>query len=144
MIEFRDLPGVLVDREDSIRSWLEDVGVEYGIRIKSLQYTFLDDEGIRDMNAKHLDHDYATDIITFGYKDGKRISGEIYIGMETVEDNAVFLGVDYSDELCRVIVHGLLHLIGFDDHSDDEKRVMRGEEEKCLILRPKILNNKTL
>lgn len=144
MIGFTELPEVLRGNEDLLIEWLGDVASSHEARIKGLQYTFLDDKGIRDMNIKHLDHDYATDIITFGYEEGKRINGEVFIGWETVQQNAKDLGVEYREELCRVLAHGLLHMIGFDDHSDEEKKVMRNEEEKCLILRPKKLKSNNL
>lgn len=139
MIQFLELPSILKGREREVSDWLVVVAEGYGSRIKGLVYHFVDDEEITRINVEHLDHDYATDIITFGYEEGKRVNGEIYIGYETVFENAKDLGLAEVDELCRVIAHGLLHLIGFDDQTDEEKQVMRSEEEKCLILRPKIL-----
>lgn len=139
MIQFLDLPKVIEGKEKEVSEWLVVVAEGYRSRIKGLVYHFVDDEEVTRINVEHLDHDYATDIITFGYEEGKRVRGEIYIGYETVFENANDLGLSAVDELCRVIAHGLLHLIGFDDHTDEEKRLMRSEEEKCLILRPKIL-----
>jgi len=142
MIQFVNLPKVIEGCEQDLSDWLKACAKTYGSRIKDLVYQFVDDEEITRINIQHLDHDYATDIITFGYEEGKKISGEVYIGHQTVAYNAITLRTNELDELCRVIAHGLLHLIGFDDHTDEQKREMRNEEEKCLILCPKILNSK--
>ena len=144
MIEFNEIPDVLIEKEDGIRAWLKECAEGYEARIRTLTYTFLDDDDITEMNVKHLEHNYPTDIITFGYLEGKRVSGEVFIGWQTVRGNAMDRKLDFLDELCRVLVHGLLHLMGFDDHSDAEKEEMRREEEKCLILRPKILIGNSL
>ena len=141
MIEFLGLPKLLKGKEDVLSGWLNGCAKGHKSRIKNLVYHFVDDAEIIRMNIKHLQHDYATDIITFGYSEGKKISGDIYIGYETVMENAKDLSVSLMEEMCRVVAHGMLHLIGFDDHSNEEKALMRNEEEKCLILRPKILRS---
>ena len=142
MILFDRLPAVLKGKESELSEWLVAVAKHHSARIKDMLYRFVNDKEIIEINVKYLDHNYATDIITFGYKEGKKISGEIFIGMDTVKVNAKDRGIDYNDEIARVIAHGLLHLIGFDDHSEEEKVIMRIEEEKCLILRPKKLRSK--
>ena len=142
MILFEGLPDVLEGKESHLIEWLKGVAKNHSVRIKDLLYRFVDDKEITEINIKYLEHNYATDIITFGYAEGQKISGEVYIGSDTVKENAKDLGVDYLEELSRVIAHGLLHMIGFDDHSDQEKAEMRREEEKCLILRPKNLISK--
>ena len=139
MIKFLGLPDALEGKDEMLELWLKECARSHNSKLKNLVYQFVDDEEITAMNVKHLQHDYATDIITFGYAEGRKVSGEVFIGYETVFENALGLGIERGDELCRVIAHGLLHLIGFDDHNDEDKRQMRSEEEKCLILRPKIL-----
>ncbi|WP_417609844.1 rRNA maturation RNase YbeY [Owenweeksia hongkongensis] len=141
MIQFLDLPNVLSGREEDLKDWLKDCADSHESRIKNLVYHFVDNEEITDRNIQHLEHNYATDIITFGYSEGRKISGEVFIGYETVFENADDRSIPKEDELCRVIAHGLLHLIGFDDQSEEEKVQMRSEEENCLILRPKILRS---
>jgi rRNA maturation RNase YbeY len=86
------------------------------------------------MNRTHLDHDYYTDIITFDLSDSEPIEGEIYISVDRVKENASTYGVSFEEELCRVMCHGLLHLIGYDDHSDADKQEMRAKETFCLSL----------
>lgn len=142
MILFEGLPDVFKGKESHLSEWLKAVAKNHSVRIKDLLYRFVDDKEITQINIKYLEHNYATDIITFGYAEGHKISGDIYIGKDTVKENAMDLGVDYQEELARVIAHGLLHMIGFDDHSDQEKAEMRREEEKCLVLRPKNLISK--
>ena len=84
---------------------------------------------------KYLQHDYFTDIITFDYCEGEVLSGDLFISIDSVRDNSSFYGTEFSEELNRVIVHGLLHLIGYDDHSDSEQRVMRSKEDYYLSQR---------
>lgn len=143
MIIFNNLPVELAEHSEELIDWLKKIAQLHSSRVNSLSYSFLDNAAIREMNVKHLNHDYATDIITFGYEEGRRISGEIFIGEEVVRVNALDHSVTSFDEFCRVIVHGLLHLIGFDDHSEQDKLKMREEEEKSLILRPEILKHQS-
>jgi rRNA maturation RNase YbeY len=84
------------------------------------------------MNQQYLNHDYYTDIITFDYSQADQISGDLFISIDRVYDNAVQVGVDRVDELKRVCVHGVLHLCGFGDKTDDEARVMRAKEDYYL------------
>ena len=85
---------------------------------------------------KYLQHDYFTDIITFDYCEGSKLSGDLFISIDSVRDNAAFYGTEFEDELNRVIVHGILHLIGYDDHSESEQAMMRSKEDYYLSLRP--------
>ena len=91
-----------------------------------ISFTFLDDEGLLEINKKFLNHDYYTDIITFDYCVGKRLAGEIFISLDRVRDNAVS---GFDNELLRVMSHGLLHLLGYKDKSDSEKKEMRVMED---------------
>lgn len=141
MIEFGTWPGWFKAGEKDLKEWLNAVAKLYNSRILSLSYQFLDNGEILKANTDFLDHHYATDIISFGYEEGRRVSGEILIGHEVVAENADDLGVAAGEEMCRVIVHGLLHLIGFDDLTPEQKQRMRQEEHKCLILRPKNLRD---
>ena len=88
-----------------------------------------------DVNQRFLQHDYFTDIITFDYCEGERISGDLFISIDSVRENSIEYGTDFNEELNRVIVHGILHLIGYDDHSDEDVSVMRSKENYYLSLR---------
>lgn len=144
MIEFIDLPAELKGAESELCIWLKEIAKNHNRRIGTMMCHFVKDEKIVEINRIHLNHDYPTDIITFGYEEGVKISGEIYIGIETVIENASHIGVTAMDEICRVISHGLLHLVGYNDEREDEKREMREAEEKCLVLRPKNLRSSKL
>ena len=96
---------------------------------------FCSDNYILDINHKYLEHDYFTDIITFDYCEGDRISGDLFISVDSVKENSLEYGVGFADELNRVIVHGILHLIGYDDHTDEDISMMRKKENYYLSLR---------
>jgi rRNA maturation RNase YbeY len=91
-----------------------------------------------DVNKKYLQHDYYTDIITFDYCEGDVLSGDLFISVDSVRENASFYGTDFENELNRVIVHGVLHLIGYDDHTEEDIAVMRSKEDFYLSLRADI------
>lgn len=115
--------------------WLRLVAESEIRRLGQISIIFCSDNYILDINQKFLQHDYFTDIITFDYCEGDRLSGDIFISVDTVRENAVEYGTDFKDELNRVIVHGLLHLIGYDDHSKKEIAEMRSKEDYYLSLR---------
>jgi rRNA maturation RNase YbeY len=93
---------------------------------------FCSDEYLLEMNKTHLNHDYYTDIITFNYVDGKLISGDLFISVDRVKENAVKFEVSFNEELYRVILHGVLHLVGYNDKTGEEKKVMREKENYYL------------
>ena len=100
--------------------------------LKKIDVHTCTDEELLAINIKHLQHDYYTDIITFDYSKGTKISGELFISIDRVKDNAAALGVAIEVELGRVIAHGLLHLLGFKDKSDEEVVEMRMKEDEVL------------
>ena len=104
-------------------------------RIGDISIIFCSDNYILDVNQQYLQHDYFTDIITFDYCEGDRLSGDLFISIDSVRENAVEYGTEFEDELNRVIVHGILHLIGYDDHSEDDIAEMRTKENYYLSLR---------
>lgn len=115
-----------------IKSWLKDVATEEGYQVGTLNYVFCNDEYILETNRQYLQHDYYTDIITFDNTENCKISGDLVISIDTVMSNAELIGVDFNQELCRVIVHGVLHLCGYKDKSEDEERLMRDKENSFL------------
>lgn len=112
--------------------WLKSVASSENRVIGEINIIFCSDPYILDLNIKSLNHDYYTDIITFDYCEDDILSGDLYISVDTVRDNAVFYKTDFRTELYRVIVHGLLHLIGYDDHSEEDIAVMRSKENFYL------------
>ena len=104
--------------------WLKSVAEIENRSIGEINIIFCSDPYILDLNIKSLNHHFFTDIITFDYCEGDILSGDLYISVDTVRANAEFYNTDFDNELYRVIVHGLLHLIGYDDHSDEEIAVM--------------------
>jgi len=116
--------------------WLKLVASSEGKQLGDVSVIFCSDNYILDVNKKYLKHNYFTDIITFDYCEGKRLSGDLFISIDSVRENAAFYGTQFADELNRVIVHGLLHLVGYDDHSPEDIAVMRAKENHYLSLRP--------
>ena len=100
----------------------------------AISFIFCNDDYILDVNRKYLNHDYYTDVITFDYREGKVLSGDVFISLDTVQSNALEFGTTYEEELHRVIVHSVLHLIGFKDKSDNDAQEMRQNENHCLEL----------
>ena len=113
-------------------SWIRQVAASYGKKVGEIGYLFVNDEKILEVNNQFLGHDYYTDIITFDYCEGKTISGDIYISVDTVFTNADKFGRPYDEELHRVIIHGILHLCGINDKGPGERAVMEAAEERAL------------
>ena len=118
-----------------VSGWLKNIAVSEGYKVGELNYIFCSDDYLLEINKQYLDHDYYTDIITFdnSEEDGK-LEGDIYVSIDRVKENADHIGVSFDIELRRVLVHGLLHLIGFEDSDEDLKQQMRAKEDECLLL----------
>ena len=104
-------------------------------KLGPLSIIFCSDNYILDINIKYLQHDYFTDIITFDYCEGDLVSGDLFISIDSVRENALHYGVRFEDELDRVMVHGLLHLIGYDDHTPEETALMRQKEDYYISIK---------
>ncbi len=113
-------------------AWVKIVAADYGKRVGDVAYIFCDDEKILEVNREYLQHDYYTDIITFDYCEGDRISGDLFISLDTVRTNAEQFGKTYEEELHRVIIHGILHLCGINDKGPGEREQMEAAEDKAL------------
>ena len=118
--------------ETSIEKWVSKVISYYGFEEGEINYIFCDDDYLLKLNVEFLEHDTFTDIISFDYTLGKLISGDIFISVERVRENALNFNQTFENELNRVIIHGILHYLGFKDKSSTEKSVMRAEEDRCL------------
>lgn len=132
---FSEIPDFQLVKEPSIRKWIDKVLLDFNATAASINFIFCTDEHLLDINQKYLNHDYYTDIITFPYQQYPQpLEAEIYISIDRVKENARHLGVAFHDELLRVIIHGVLHLLGFDDHSTEDIARMREMEDQCLQL----------
>ena len=118
-------------RENS--AWVKAVAATYGKQVGEIAYIFCNDEKILEVNREYLQHDYYTDIITFDYTEGDVISGDLFISLDTVRSNAEQVGTSYEDELNRVIIHGILHLLGYDHVTPEQERQMFGLQRQLLL-----------
>lgn len=150
MIEFPDLPGqeqeagisfytedVLfsLSDESATAKWLQDAIEEEGHQPGEITFIFCSDTYLHEMNVQYLDHDTLTDVITFPYSD-LRVAGDIFISVDRVQDNARDLNVPLTQELHRVMVHGVLHLMGYEDDTPEKKALMREKEDLYLATLP--------
>jgi metalloprotein, YbeY family len=116
-------------------AWIKQVAQSYGKKVGDIGYMFVDDEKILEVNREYLQHDYYTDIITFDYCEDDELNGDLVISLDTVRTNAELFGKTYEEELYRVIIHGVLHLIGINDKGPGEREIMEAAENKALALR---------
>lgn len=117
-----------------LKAWIKEFVSNHGKKVGELAFIFCSDEKILEVNQNFLQHDYYTDIITFDYCEGEIVSGDIFISVERVAENATSHNVEYSAELLRVLAHGVLHLIGFQDKSPKKKKEMTENEDLCISL----------
>lgn len=115
--------------------WLKLVAESEIRRLGDINIIFCSDNYILDINQRFLSHDYFTDIITFDYCEGDKLSGDLFISIDSVNENSIQYGTEFNDELNRVMVHGVLHLIGYDDHTKAQQKQMRQKEDYYLSLR---------
>ncbi len=116
------------------KQWIKSIITSYGYKIDTINYIFCSDPKILEINIQYLNHNYYTDIITFPLTENDKISADIFISVDTVKTNAKKYGTDFNNELNRVIIHGVLHLLGFNDYTEEEKQIMRANEDKYLHL----------
>lgn len=134
MINFHyELDFQLVE-SNNYTDWITNVIVSEKHHLNHIDYIFCDDKYLLNINKQYLDHDTYTDIITFDYTEGKSIAGDIFISIERVKENADKFKVDFFDELHRVMSHGVLHLLGYSDKSNDDIILMRNKEEEKMKL----------
>lgn len=111
--------------------WIQEVIEDEGYELARIDYIFCTDEFLLEVNRTHLDHDFYTDIITFPLNKNPIIA-EVYISLERVKENATSYSKSFDDELLRVMIHGILHLVGYEDHDEDDVRVIRKKEEAYM------------
>lgn len=124
-----------LSKQDARSTWIINSVINESKKVGKLSFIFCTDEYLLEKNIQFLDHDTYTDIITFDYCDGDLISGDLFVSVERVTENAKAFGVDFEDELDRVLIHGVLHLAGYQDKRKEEVNTMREKEDFYLSLR---------
>jgi len=128
MIEFYYEIDFEIKDSERTSEWIEQLIIEEGKEMGEITYIFCNDKFLLERNQKYLNHDTLTDIITFDYCQGDIISSDIMISIDRVKENSTIFENSFSDELKRVMSHGILHLIGYDDHNEKDKEIMREKE----------------
>ena len=134
MIAFHYETSFELSNENFLNDWINTIVLSYGYTIGEINYIFCDDTYLHKLNLDFLQHDTLTDIISFDSTLGKLIGGDIFISVERVVENAKDYKVSFTDELHRVMIHGVLHYMGFKDKSIVDKKRMRKEEDNALFL----------
>ena len=134
MISFNYELDFSLEHEEVYASWIETIVESENKILGEISYVFCDDEYLHSINMQYLNHDTLTDIISFDYTEGDIISGDIFVSIERVEDNAKDFNVPFDEELKRVLAHGVLHYCGYKDKSDEDALLMRSKEEEKIKL----------
>ncbi|PCJ97753.1 MAG: rRNA maturation RNase YbeY [Flavobacteriaceae bacterium] len=134
MIEFHYETDFKLNNNEFYKNWILNIFEVENSFCGDINYIFCDDAYLLEINKKHLKHDTYTDIITFDYSVGNQISSDIFISIERVRENAESLDIIFNDELLRVMSHGILHLLGFNDKTEAQKDLMRSKEEEMIKL----------
>lgn len=144
MIKFHTIDVMMPQLDyERVRVWIAHVVEAAGYQVGELHYYFCGDDTLLQINRERLGHDFYTDIVTFPLNDPcTLISSEFCISVDRIAENCLTFGRTFESELLRVIIHGVLHLIGFDDLTDEDEKKMRSKEEECLEIFYKQLNTK--
>lgn len=132
MIEFNFETDFELKNKSNLQKWISEIIISEGFELGEIVYIFCDDEYLHKLNVEFLGHDTLTDIISFDYRVGKQINGEIYISVERVIDNSKDFDTNFEEELHRVMIHGIFHFCGYKDKSDTDERSMRNKENDSL------------
>ena len=135
MIHYNNETTFQLENQEEISHWIIATIKEENCKLEEVSYIFCDDAYLLEKNIKYLNHNTLTDIISFDYSVGKLISGDIFISIERVKENASTFKVSFKDELHRVIIHGILHYCGYKDKTEAHKKEMRTKENYYLSLR---------
>ena len=135
MIEFitEDISAISFNSK-SIINWIENIVNQEDKIVGDLCFILCSDKYLLNINQQYLQHDYFTDIITFDYSDKNIISGDIFISVDRVTENSENLNIPFQKEFLRIVIHGILHLLGYDDKSEFDKNLMTSKEDACLKL----------
>lgn len=125
-----------------LKQWIKTIVENHNKTIGEISYIFCTDDQLLEINKEFLNHDYYTDIITFDYSESEEVSGDLFISIDRIKDNAKVLKNPYQEELHRVIIHGILHLLGFKDKTEKESQKMRQLEDESLSVLLTLLNKK--
>ncbi len=118
--------------QDNLQTWIDKTIQNENLQTGEINIIFCSDEYLLKMNKEHLEHDFYTDIITFNYCENGIVSGDLFISKDRVGENAKEFNAKFNDEINRVVIHGVLHLIGYNDKTDDEQTIMTEKENKYL------------
>lgn len=134
---YEDTPFIL-DHPAITQDWLHTIITNHEQQAEAINFIFCSDDYLLNINRSYLDHDYYTDIITFDNRESESddLESDIFISIDRIKDNAQSMAVSFDRELHRVIIHGILHLLGWNDKTDEQKQAMREKEEACLSLHP--------
>ena len=127
---FEDVDPIEINTKTN--EWLQELITREQKKVGKITYIFMSDDGLLKVNRDFLKHDYYTDVITFDYVKGKTISADIFVSLPRISENAILHSKDFNSELHRVLAHGLLHLCGYNDKTDEEKIEMRKKEDFYL------------
>lgn len=114
------------------KNWIESSVKKEGFETDKINYIFCNDDYLLQINIQYLQHDYYTDVIGFQYSDGKKLSGDIYISIDRVSENAIENSVSFDQELARVMIHGILHFMNYKDKTESDAAEMRKTEDRYL------------
>ena len=131
-IEYVYNTSFLLDNENKVSKWLKKAVETEGFSVGEVVYAFFNDNDLKELNIKHLNHDFFTDVISFNDSKNDVLSGNIAISVDRVKENSIKFKTSFNDEMMRVMVHGLLHFMGYDDSSEEETLLMRNKEDDNL------------
>ena len=134
MIRFHFTNSFTLKNQRKIKNWLKDTVVNEKNKVGDINYIFCSKQHLKKINNDYLTKNYETDVISFDFSDDNKISGDIYISSETVKKNSIIFNVDFNNEIKRVMVHGLLHLLNYNDKSNQEQKIMREKEDFYIKL----------
>lgn len=119
--------------QNTVKSWIQNIAEEHNFTIEALNYIFCSDDYLLDINKTYLNHDYYTDIITFdNSQEDQTLLSDVFVSIDRIKENARDLNIEFTKELHRVLIHGVIHLFGYSDQTEEEKLTMRQKEDTCL------------
>jgi probable rRNA maturation factor len=132
MISFNYELDFALENESSYKDWITNVIHSENKTEGEINFIFCDDEYLLEINKKHLNHDYYTDIISFDYSIGNELHGDVFVSIDRIKENALLFNVSFEEELKRVIIHGILHYSGYNDKTDQDVKLMRSKEDEKI------------